>query len=121
MPRQRGKNDCVVAAIATTTGKSYASVKAVCGPIRGGLECHEWEWLLGEFGDWKRSRPRQSRTAQQWAEKHSGIRAVLIVDTMSVMTGNVHAIAIVDGRVLDPSGKESTDIVLMSYTLKNLF
>jgi hypothetical protein len=103
MVRQRQADDCVVAAVAGAAGASYAAVKRVCGTTRGGLERHEVEWLLGQFGKWKRSRPRKDVTAKRWAAAHPTARAVLLVGSRLNGSDKVHALSAVDGVAFDPS------------------
>jgi hypothetical protein len=119
MVRQRQASDCVVAALARVVGKSYAAVRRVCGTTRGGLETHEVEWLLGEFGTWRTYRPRREMTAQEWATRNPHARAVLVVESMELASGKVHAVSAVDGVVFDPADGSTSHPgqLLRAYTL----
>ena len=106
--KQRQQGDCVVAAIATATDKSYSAIKKICGTTKGGLERHEIEWLLSEVADFKTRHTKL--TADQWAERNPTKRAVLIIWDVSIMwTGSSHAVAAADGKIFCPTTGESCD------------
>jgi hypothetical protein len=96
--KQRTGSDCCVAAVANAAGKSYAAVKRTCGPIRGGLQYHELVWLLGEFGEWKETRPRKHPTLDDWAARNTKGRFVVIL--RSGFLDDFHAVAVVDGAIM---------------------
>lgn len=100
MVRQRGKNDCVIAAVANAVGTSYAAVKRICGSCRGGLENHEIRWLLSEFGAWKETRCRKMITLESFLKRNPAGKYVVSQNQMGWLFGCDHAIAIVDGVVL---------------------
>lgn len=96
MTKQRHKSDCGIAAVANATGKSYATVKNVFGRIdRGGVQLHELEWLLSNFGTWKMVRPRAPKPVSQWIRKHQqGIFVVVLNGFL-----DFHAVAVVNGEI----------------------
>lgn len=105
--KQRTKSDCAIAAIATATGMSYARVRRTCGSTRGGLYHHEIAWLLDELGvDWRCSPVRRVETAASWAGRHPKLRAVVCVRGEIFEEGGDHAMAAVDGRLIDPAGDD---------------
>lgn len=117
MPKQRNKSDCVIAAVATATGRSYAEIRRTCaGSIKGGLETHEVSWLLSHFGNWRPIRLRKPIKAKEWAAKNPDARAVLIVDT-AIWDDATHAVAVVSGKVTDPAdgSEDHPGNVLMAY------
>ena len=100
--KQKQGNDCAVAAIAMVVGKSYSAVKKVLGTIgRNGLHSYEMLWLIGHWGDWRIKIPRKRWTLREWAQKHP-----LCVVSVGMIFDCGHALAVVDGRVYDPSGNE---------------
>lgn len=97
--RQRGKNDCCVAAVANAAGVSYAAVKKALGTYRRGLEGHELGWLLSEFGTWHEVRPRRPPLVSEWLPRHPSGRFVLVLHS-GFLLDQGHAIAAVDGVVM---------------------
>ena len=96
--KQRQKNDCVIAAVATITGRSYAEVRRVCGGPGLGMENHEILWLLRQFGEWRQLSPRRCWTLSEWVEKYPDC----IVCVGEIFAGE-HALAVVSGIVYDPA------------------
>lgn len=107
--KQRQKNDCVIAAIAMVVRTSYSKVRKICGPVGLGLYDHEVIWLINNFGDWRITYPRKNYTVNEWSQRYPNS----IVKVGYVFDKCGHALAIVDGEVLDPSGNiaELNDIV----------
>ena len=99
---QKQKNDCVIAAIATITQKSYSEVRKTCGPPGRGLEFHEILWLINHWGTWRMKTPRSNCGLEKWAVKHP-CSLVIVGDALHNLG---HAIAIVQGTIFDPSGDE---------------
>jgi hypothetical protein len=58
------------------------------------------EWFLGEFGEWKRFRPRKEVYPVEWARKNPEARAVIVVEGSDLIS--VHCISAVDGVILNP-------------------
>jgi len=104
MVKQRGKNDCGIAAIANATGQSYKSIKKRFGKMdRGGMQLHEIDWLLNEFGTWKERRgPRFTTSVTQWAKRRKTGKYVVLLNTLGWMnlSPELHAVAVVDGQVM---------------------
>jgi hypothetical protein len=96
--KQRTKSDCVIAALAIATGRSYREVKSTFGRLRGGLEYHEIRWILSEFGTWRETRPRKLLGLESWLRRHRSGRYVVILK--SGVIDDYHAIAAVDGRLI---------------------
>lgn len=88
--KQRTTNDCGIVAVAVAANVSYATVKAKFGRLdRGGMELHEIDWLVREFGGSRcrcRQRPKLGRFVALYRKK----------------SGEAHLSAIVDGMVHNP-------------------
>jgi hypothetical protein len=119
---QRQQNDCVVASVARATGKTYTEVKRTCGTTKGGLEIHEVEWLLRQYGQWKRFIIRNECTAKQWSAKHPNVKAVLWITPRTLGTDTGHMVSSVKGSVFDPaSGDDDNPLpVIRVYILQEL-
>lgn len=111
--RQRQKNDCAIAAVATVVGKSYAEVRRVCGPPGRGLEDFEVLWLMNQFGRWRLSVPRKDWTIGEWAKRYPRC----VVSTGMCFDSVFHAVAIVDGEVFCPSGREDSSELRVCYAI----
>lgn len=118
MVKQRGKSDCGIAAIASVTGQSYASVKARYGRVdRGGMLSHELEWLLSEFATFKKCRVRKRLTLAKFVSCHTTGCYVITVGALGGVFGELHAVGLVDGIAGNAEGCEDWD-VLEVYQIK---
>lgn len=98
--KQRQKNDCGIAAVATVAHKSYAEIRRLCGPVgRGGLYDHEMLFLLNHYGNWRITIPRKWHTLDEWTKKYP----LCVVNIGMVFDDTGHALAIVDGAVWCPT------------------
>lgn len=98
MPKQRGVNDCVIAAVANATGNSYATVKKRFGHIdRGGVLRHEMEWLLGCYGHWRIRHTK--RKLSDWVKAVPLGRHVVWLNS-SLLGEKGHVVAVVNGQVV---------------------
>ena len=97
MTKQRNESDCCVASVANAVGVSYKTVKDRFGRLdRGGMQHHELNWILSEFGEWRYTQPRKLVPIVDWVRRHKEGRYVVILDQLF----SAHAVAVVDGKVI---------------------
>lgn len=92
--KQRNNSDCGIVCVARLAEKSYREVRSRFGIVRGGMELHEFEWILGEFCSWTRKRTKKI-SVSEFAERNiNGKFAV-------VCTGFIdfHVVAVIGGKV----------------------
>ena len=102
--KQRTKSDCGIVAVAKLAGKPYKTVKGVFGRCHG-MQTHELEWLLSEFCQYKRLRPRKQEFAT-WLERNKKGRFLVTVTSFL----SSHAIAVIDGEVVNGDGYEDWEV-----------
>lgn len=93
--KQRTKSDCGIVAVAHVTGWSYAKVKQMFGILRGGMEIHEIDWLLSNYGDYRPTKARRTVRLEDWLKRHKTGSYVVVAATI----WDSHAIAVIDGAV----------------------
>ena len=94
--KQRGKNDCVIAALANALSVDYKSIKKRFGVLdRNGMVPNDIDWIVGEFCNYKKTYPKKQIPLISWAMRHRKGRFLVIVD----MIFENHAAAVVDGMV----------------------
>ena len=82
--KQRSPNDCGIVAVAAAANVSYATVKTKYGRLdRGGMELHEIDWLVRQFGGSRcrcRQRPKVGRFVALYRKSSGGTHLSAIVD-----------------------------------------
>jgi hypothetical protein len=108
--KQRGDNDCCIAAIANATNNTYKAVKTKYGRMdrKGGLDHSEVCWLLDQFCNWHLVEPRRPPNITEWLRRHQTGKYVVILRILF----DCHAIAVIDGKIF---GHHSEDWSIVQY------